>query len=1152
MCDRLTGLASFFPWNFIIAVFFAVVFAVIGITTFRTSLRKKEEESSPEPHPFVEKWKTAVAQFGFFPASSFSQSFVHALNIMSDFVGGRNFRYQLPWLVMIGTKEAGKSTILQSLDLDRPIGRPQFNAVGGDNPLCDWWFYDQGIVLDLDGKLVLNKIQTTSDAENWQQFLNLLTHHRPKRPLDGIVLTIPASEFIGQTALSHDDIMTRAEYLYGKLWTLQRVTGLRIPVYFVVTKCDLIPGFESFCKSIPTHNRHDIFGWSNDEPIDAIYNPEWVNIAFASINQSLYRAQEEIFATDKTLDERHGVFMFPLSFNTLKGGIRTYTNHIFKKSSFHESFFLRGIYFVGDSHLNRPLPLNLSFSAKPTLTVDKEGDPKKRNIYFTNNIFGHKVFREVGLARPVSRVLLRNTRAMRIAKVAVALVGVIGTLGLLRANEKLQDARLNLEPALKQVEMTLTALQGQKEGSEVSRARFDAQAKVLLNIMSQINVNHLSSIFIPASWFNTIDKKIRYVTLEAYKSSLFNEDLLFKEENGLAVSSPSLGAMNLQTNLESFFNEPFMAPTTDKMIATDVPIGSTLFWDSIRLQDATHLVKVYNDFMNERFLQLPKRLQPVLQSVAREGLTKNLISLIADAQIFNSNIITGGRLAPEDAILSQVQNYRAVAPFLENLLFALRTNTANTAFSALRSILTTQTYGLLEKVNQILADEAPYAIKHDSFDWWNGKNMAALEAFGVLNLNELKHHRELQRTRINYLTREFANPLVNFLEKINQEGMPGNLPLLAKWGGIFAELIDYDRKTPGNGLVELEDFIMNPLNEVTMETCAKYSSMHNLLSPTEGYFLSILLHIQERLHERCVALSGAFSMGNFYKLSEFFNANLAGKFPFVADACSNSPDANPEDIRTFFEMLDAQAGLVAALKAAKNLGSSGKAAVTFIEQMEQVRHFFGGYLAPHSTLPSPAFSFDVSFRVNREREYSANGILDWEFIAQGTPITMRSPSHSGFWEAGNPIQVVFRWALNSPLKPMIIESLPNFGVRGDNAVFSYDGEWALLRLLKQHQAPLSDLPSLNNIEPTTLRFDIPLTNIVSNSQNTCGNELLRAIVFIRVTIAPLITVHPKIPTPPVKGEASVFTQEKVKMGVPTKFPHFPSHAPCLNKLDMRL
>lgn len=1386
--SHLSGLISFFPWNLIIALFLAFTFAVIGIAIFKHATGKSEEApSQEEPSPFLEKWKTSFAQFGFFATNSFSKSFLHALNIMHAFIGGRKFRYQLPWIVMIGAKESGKSTILQSLSLDKPIGRPHFGDEGGDKPYCDWWFYDHGIVLDLDGKIVLNSSQTISDEENWQLFLNLLTHHRSKRPLDGVVLTVPASEMMGQTALSHDDMMIRAEYLYGKLWNMQRVTGIRVPVYLVITKCDLVPGFESVCKSIPTPNKNDIFGWSNNEPVDTVYNPDWVDQAFSSLNDSLYKVQEEIYAHGKAIDNRNGVFMFPLSFNTLKGGIRTYANHLFKESSYHESFFLRGIYFVGDSHLDRALSLSNSPARLP-LNVRREEEPARRNIYFADNLFENKIFREMGLARPVSRILLGNTRSMRFAKVAVALAAIIGTLGLLRANDNLQKANMNLAPALVQVEQTLAKIRGQSDTTEIARHLFEDQATVILNMMTQISVNHLSSVFIPASWFSSLDEKIRYVmglaydqviiramareldfkartlsalhiqlpvvevpvngidplkTLEFYhlrnyvaainqleniahkfnsalpslrdvgeiiqylfnyempeafyendsyyidaltktevlvfkfsdyqesatiklrklfdgfqlaafnsnrmipgltklersiqsfsgtenyaaydvdllrdifqslqetirsienpglswlnedhfdpgaayevvkniaykseffnpkvandlvtetdnnfikfrkaltnehKSLLFSNDSLFQEENGLAISSPSKAALSLLQNLQSFFNEPFMRQAPEKTILISVPIGTVLLWDTLRLQEANHLVNGYNKFINSHFLSLPKTLQPILQKVARESLTENLISLITDAQIFNSDISVESRLVPEDALLPQVQNYRVAAPYLEQLLFALRANNANTAFSALKGVLTTQTYGLLQKLDHILTDEYPYAIKLDSFDWWTGKNLASLEAFSVLNLNELKNYLSLQRDRINYLAREFAGPLVAFLDKINMEGMPGNLPLLSKWEGIINELNEYDRKAPGNGLVELENYIMYPLNEVTLATCKKFSTFFNLLSPAEDYFVNILVNLQKKLHDRCVDLSGVVSVSYYEKLGQFFNANLAGKFPFSEKTDNSVPDANPEDIRTFFEIMDTQAaGVKATLMEATNLGAEGKKALIFIEQMEKVRKFFGGYLEPNSTLPIPAFSFDVAFRVNKEKESYANEILNWELTAQETTITMRSPSPVGYWEAGNPLRVNFRWAVNSPLQPMAVEDLPNFNIQGGNAIFSYDGVWPLLRLLRQHHASSADFSGLSDDNPITLRFDIPLTNVLSQDTLTCMNNARKATVFIRLKISPLAMVPVRKQQPSLKDGTPHSAQEKIRMGTPVvELPFFPFQAPHLN------
>ena len=1393
--DHLTRLTYFFPWSLAIALLLAVIFAIIGFVIFRRALKKGEEDSSQEtPHPLLEKYKSFFARFGLFPTDLLSQSFSSALKIMHAFIGGTQFRYQLPWIVMFGASDSGKSTLLYNLDLDRPVGQPDFEPEGGGKPLCDWCFYDHGIVLDIDGKLVLNSSQSISDEENWQLFLNLLAHHRPKRPLDGVVLTIPASEITGQTALSHDDIMIRAEYLYHKLWKMQRLTGMRVPIYMVVTKCDLIPGFENFCKAIPRHNKHDIFGWSNDHSIDSAYTTEWIDEAFSTINDSLYRVQEEIYTDGKGVDGRDGVFLFPLTFNELQGGLRTYTDHLFKPSGYHESFFLRGIYFCGDSHLKEP-------SSKPESSLDlplsfKEDKKKeKRNLYFISNLFEKKIFRELGLARPVSRVLLGNTTGMRFAKAAVGIAAILGTLGLLRANETLQNAKINLVPALSQVEITLGKINlekrhGQTAGTDIGRYFFDEQAHVLLNTMTQISVNHLSSIFIPASWFDNLDAKIKYVMsiaydhvilrsmasklafmaeqlvslnaiipitetpgsgvdpletaafyrlqyyvhairalelaankfnelgmtanlrdvgdiikylfhydmppafydhdayyidalrhtnikrfdfdiyqdnasiklhqlfdafqlaafdpsqtipglgmlmtrldefsgvrnyaaydanllrgvftsieqtinsiqdpalqwlnadrfnpgpyyeslleliigsnffkstlastliqeadqnfmsfrklLASYASTLIKGGNVFKSENSLALDSPSQGVLDLHEQLAIFFAEPFMRETDAKTILTAIPIGAILLWDTLRLQEAIDLVNTYNDFINSRLLNMPKTLQPLLQKIARESLTKNVVHFIADAEVFSSDAAIGNSIAPEDALLTQVQNYRAAAPYLEQLLFALKANSANTAFSTLKSLLTEQTYSPLEKLDSILTEESPYAIKMNSFVWWNGKNMAALEAFSVANLTELKNYLELQRDRINYLAREFAEPLVTLLEQVNKEGMPLDLPLVSKWTGIINELNGYNRKAPGNGLVELEDFIMNPLNEVTLATCRKYATVVNMISATNNFFVSILVDLQEKLHKQCVSLAGYVSADNYSQLAQFFNTKLAGKFPFVPKCDEESPDASPDDIRTFFEMMDSQASSVkATLTQSTNLGPAGKNALTFIEQMEQIRNFFGAYLIPDSTLPTPAFSFDVTFRVNREREAKANEVLNWAFTTQDTTITMRSPSHKGYWRTEDPVKMTFCWALNSPLQPQMTEGIPNFDVQGEKATFSYDGTWALLRLLRQHQAEASDFDTLNDENPITLRFDIPLTNVLSNDgRKPCveGDGYRKAILFVRLQLSPLIAVPcKKAPSTPETGSPAA-DQEKVRMGTPVNLPYFPYHAPSL-------
>ncbi len=1110
----------------------------------------------------------------------------------------------------------------------------------------------------------------------------------------------------------------------------------------------------------------------------------------------MYQNQEEIYASGEAVDGRDGVFLFPIALNQLKGGLRTYADHIFKNSGYHESFFLRGLYFVGEDELPKTSssPVKaMKVSSKPVLDLKS----LKRSISFADNIFEYKIFREVGLARPVSKILLGNTTVMRFAKIGVAAAVILGTLGLLSANHSLQTAKLKLTPALNQVDVTLKKVSSEKQESNIGRVFFENQAEVLLDTMTKLGSNRLSSIFIPPSWFSNINSKVQYVmgiaydkvilrsmaselaykagqlfsldsiipvneptetgidplrTTEFYRlhrfvtesknleraaykynelgktstmqdvaaiikylfnyqmpesfydsssyyydalqranlknfdfniyrddattklrklfdefqiaafdpkeiipglgvlvtslneytgshsyagydanllrriydslnitinslqnpglgwlsadhfspgpayeqviglivgSTFFSEaatsDLvnevddnytkfreklgrlkspiikggdIFVVEDGKADPKPSKGALDLQSNLSLFFDETFMQPSDAKSIITDIPAGSVLIWDTLRLQEATDLITAYNKFTNTELLSMPKILQPMLQKIGRENLTNNLVRLITDAEIFSSEHLRTFSDSPEDAILSQVQNYRASAPYLEQILFALKANNANSAFTVLKDLLTKQAYLPLQTLTGILNNENPYSTKDDSFDWWEGENLAALEAFGVNNLTELKNYLELERDRIHYLAKEFAAPLVSFLSEVNKEGMPGNLPLVTKWEGIIKDLQGYQKKTPGNALVELEKYITTTLNEVTLSTCSKYASSLSPLSENQNYFTTILIGLEEKLYKRCKNLSGLVSTNDYNKVAEYFNANLAGSFPFVEPHITDVPDASPEDIRALFQLIDNQKGnLKETLKQATHLGPAGENAYAFMDQIEKIREFFGGYLVADSTLPYPAFTYDVTFRVNEDREERANEIVNWEMTSEDATVTMRTPSHLGFWKQGDPVVMNFKWALNSPLQPQDGQSGLAYSVSGENASFSYGGTWGLLRLLKCHKASPGDFDSLNDERPNTLRFNIPLTSTTTNKSNSFAKDTPEAIVFVRVEVSPVELKKTKKEDDKSKsgddaksssasaGGSHSSKKHKLKMGKPVSLPFFPARAP---------
>ncbi len=220
-------------------------------------------------------------------ALGLKSSFRRAMGQLRAGVTRRDYRYGVPWFLMIGEAQSGKTTALLESGLDLPLERPVEQA-DGIKQGANWFFFDCGVVLDVAGDIVLRPDGEPSDREGWNQLARLLQKHRPERPLDGVVLTIPCTDLIAARGLGYEGrarIERKAACLYGKLWQAQKLLGMSFPVYVLVTKCDEVEGFRSLCRELPPHMLDEIFGWSNPYTLETAYSPEWVGEAFYDIHR---------------------------------------------------------------------------------------------------------------------------------------------------------------------------------------------------------------------------------------------------------------------------------------------------------------------------------------------------------------------------------------------------------------------------------------------------------------------------------------------------------------------------------------------------------------------------------------------------------------------------------------------------------------------------------------------------------------------------------------------------------------------------------------------------------------------------------------------------------------------------------------------------
>ncbi|MCH8293251.1 hypothetical protein IH992_19380, partial [Candidatus Poribacteria bacterium] len=370
-------------------------------------------------------------------------SFARAMKRLKANIPGRNYRYKLPWFIMAGEAESGKTTVLGSAGLNLPLGPPD-EEEGGRRQRCKWWLFDKGVVLDIAGDYVMRMDGKTADDKGWQRVIRLLQKYRPERPIDGAILTIPCTDLIPSQLGDEWRAKTedKAILLYNKLWEVHRTLGMCFPLYILVTKCDQVMGFGSFCKEIPERLRDDIFGWSNPYALGTAYTTDWVAEAFQNIHEHLYLTQTEVIADGIQVQDKDAFFLFPAEFQSMSEPLRIFLDSFFKQSAYHESFFFRGLYFCGDSQTDAMPSIasaddtasddssvpSTDSPAPPVSSIETEATPKAP--FFLKRLFEQKIFPEYGLARPITKTFLSKNRTVVIIQAVLLIFVLVAGVGL--------------------------------------------------------------------------------------------------------------------------------------------------------------------------------------------------------------------------------------------------------------------------------------------------------------------------------------------------------------------------------------------------------------------------------------------------------------------------------------------------------------------------------------------------------------------------------------------------------------------------------------------------------------------------------------------------------------------------------------------------
>lgn len=286
--------------------------------------------------------------------------------------------YVLPWYMVVGEAGSGKTTAITRSRLTSVVKNVSQSDPISQTANFEWWFFSKAIVIDTAGRYV-SPDSLDSDQAEWEKILGLLAKYRPKDGLDGLVVVIDADRLLSNDS---DLLDKRGRTLRERVDQLIRLFDKRFPIYVLVTKCDLIPGFNHWCDTLPEPELEQAMGYVGKLRQGNGAEADFVAVAFAQVTERLKQLRLDMAV--KGVELSTDTLTFPTEIESLRPGLHEFLSASFGNSPYLEQPLLRGIFFSSGRNTGAAVPGMLRDLLRPTAARA----PRETGV-FLHDFFGN-------------------------------------------------------------------------------------------------------------------------------------------------------------------------------------------------------------------------------------------------------------------------------------------------------------------------------------------------------------------------------------------------------------------------------------------------------------------------------------------------------------------------------------------------------------------------------------------------------------------------------------------------------------------------------------------------------------------------------------------------------------------------------------------
>jgi len=216
-----------------------------------------------------------------------------------------------------------------------------------------------------------------------------------------------------------------------RLRELTRELRIQLPVYVMVTMCDLVAGFTEYFDDLEQDGRAQV--WGVTFPYEQTVKGEATRAFPAEFEALITRLNARLFARleeERDVRRRAKAFAFPQQIAALRDALVQFVSEVFASTRADKEVLLRGVYFTSGTQEGTPIDrllgsIGRAFGVAPDAVAAPLGRGK---AYFVERLLKEVLIGESGLAGINRRFEMKKAAAELGAYVALMLIAALGVI----------------------------------------------------------------------------------------------------------------------------------------------------------------------------------------------------------------------------------------------------------------------------------------------------------------------------------------------------------------------------------------------------------------------------------------------------------------------------------------------------------------------------------------------------------------------------------------------------------------------------------------------------------------------------------------------------------------------------------------------------